>query len=95
VFLDSFSMYLDSFCSECDMHPCLYSSIAFIVCTMYRVRGLLSVLCIVFGVYCLYYVSCLGFIVCTMYRVWGLLSVLCIVFGVYCLNYVSCLGFIV
>jgi hypothetical protein len=26
------------------MHPCLYLSIAFIVCTMYRVWGLLSVL---------------------------------------------------
>jgi hypothetical protein len=39
-------MYLDSFCSECDMHPCLYLSIVFIVCTMYHVWGLLSVLCI-------------------------------------------------
>jgi hypothetical protein len=56
---------------------------------MYLVWGLMSVPCILFGVYCLYYVSCLGFNVCTMYLVWGLLSVLCMLFGVYCLYYVS------
>jgi hypothetical protein len=81
-------MYLDSFCSECDTHPCLYLSIefivctmylvwGFIVCTMYLVWGLMSVLCIFLGVYCLYYVSCLGFIVCTMYLVFVLFRCWC------------------
>jgi hypothetical protein len=41
-------MYLDSFCSDCDMHSFLYLLIDFIVC----IRNL-------FVVYCLYYVSVL------------------------------------
>jgi hypothetical protein len=67
--------YLDSFCSECDTHPYLYLSIEFIVCTMYLVWGLLSVLCILFGVYCLYYVfSVCSVSVFVLYRVCSILT---------------------
>jgi Na+/H+-dicarboxylate symporter len=39
-------MYLDSFCSESDMHPFLYLFIDFIFRTMYFVWVVLSELCI-------------------------------------------------